>query len=73
MSVLEQLIGKPPHLCTEQELEDWVMQGRLAREAESASAKGGRKKAAGGGKKKQEVPDFDLLDDDDVPEFDLED
>jgi len=72
MGALELLLGKNPKDCTRQELEDWVLKGRLAREADAAGSTSKRKSSSGGGKKKQAVPDFDLLDDD-VPEFDLED
>jgi hypothetical protein len=59
MSVLEQLIGKSLVDCSDEELQDWVMKGRLAREADAEGARG-KKKAGGGGKKKIEVPDFGL-------------
>lgn len=75
MSVLEQLIGKPLDQCTKQELEELVLKGRLAREAESTAAMG--KKRAGGGRKKKDdgIPDLDLdLGDefDSTPELDLD-
>ena len=34
MATLESLIGKPLHLCSDEELEEIVMRGRLAREDE---------------------------------------
>ena len=82
MSVLEQLIGKPLHECTQEELEQAIMTGRIGREVEAAGARSGRVKKSGGGggkgngKKRAEISDFDLLlddDDEDVSEIELED
>jgi hypothetical protein len=61
MSTLEQLIGRPLHEISDDELEEIVLKGRLAREGEATA---GRARRAGGGAKKKEVeiPDFDLND-----------
>lgn len=46
MATLENLIGKPLHECSEQELNDLAMKGRIAREEESSGAKTRKKSAA---------------------------
>lgn len=70
MSTLEKLIGKPLHLCTQQELEEFVIKGRMVREAEAEGARA-KRSGGGGGRKKVEIPDFDL--EEDLPEMELDD
>jgi hypothetical protein len=60
---LEQLIGKPLHEVSDEELEEIVMKGRMAREREATAA--GKERVKKGGKKKAAVAE--------VIEFDLDD
>lgn len=74
MATLEELIGPGYENLSNEELEQMIMTGRVAREGEAEGAKakkGGGRKAAG--PKKNAIPTFDLdLDDVEVPEMDLE-
>ena len=73
MAILESLIGRPLHELDDAELEEIIMRGRLAREEESAGARGRVKKTGTGAKKKagrlDDVPDLDF-DLDDIPDLD---
>jgi len=63
MSTLESLIGRPLHEIGDDELEEIIMRGRLAREEESSGARKSKAtKSAGTSKKKSSVPDVDLDD-----------
>ena len=60
MSLLEELIGQPLDVVTDDELREFTIYGRTARELESADAKMKRRKSAeGGGSKSKRVLDFD--------------
>lgn len=57
---LEDLIGRPLHEVGDQELEELIMKGRLAREEESTGYKAKKKKEATPKTKKETIPEFDL-------------